>query len=101
MLYNIVVQLLEILFGSPGADTKGRPQGPWPTHLDQGALDSGRESRFVRQNCPCGGQISHTSAPIEGKFCVQVPQRRATFAYKCPSGGQNLRRSAQWRENFT
>ncbi len=40
----------------------------------------GQESRFVRQDltcmCPCGGQISHTSAPMEGKFCLQVPQWR-------------------------
>ncbi len=76
---------------STGADTKGRPQGPWPTHLDQGALDFGRESCFFRQNfacmCPCGGHISHTSAPMEGTCTQNLPSIGALVCEICPPQG--------------
>ncbi len=60
--------------------------------------------------CPSGGQIFRTSAPVEGKICMEVPQWRANFAWQCSNGGQVLRKSVplegrfrmkvpQWRTN--
>ncbi len=46
-----------------GANTKGRPEGPWPPHLGQGALDFGQESRFVRENYAVLSPLARRCAP--------------------------------------
>ncbi len=82
------------MYGTAGADPRGRPRGPWPPPSDHGALD------HVKSALNFGAK--HVKVPlVEGKVLsiwgaknVKCPQLSEFILKQCPQFGGKTCKSA-------